>query len=203
MSKGRRSQGPRQSPADKAVASEISHEAELGNAAQQADLDGRYIPMDAAGDAAKPVVERTRLALEIRYEGETPLARLLKLLADSELDADQVVGMTHHLSSTKAVQDRVDRVVVEYFGGTTATARAAAEAALHRVSTALATGGAIVSGWQVGHEQTELAPANTVRAAVDGLIGGLAGDQGQSTVDLCRALSGTVFFDEEEEDEPV
>ena len=161
MSKGRRSQGPRQAPADKTVTSETTHEAQLGNAAQQADLDGRYIPMDAAGDGAKPVVERTRLALEIRYEGETPLARLLKLLADSDLEPDQVADMTHHLSSTQATQDRVDAVVVEHFGGTPATARAAAEAALHGVATALTEGGATATGWQHGDEQIDLASTTT------------------------------------------
>ncbi|MFT6821831.1 MAG: hypothetical protein ACJATT_005662 [Myxococcota bacterium] len=200
MGKGRRSQGPRHAPADKTVASETSHEAQVGNAAQQADLDGRYIPMDAAGDDAKPVVERTRLALEIRYEGETPLVRLLKLLADSELEPDEVAEMSHRLSTTKAAENRVDTLVVEHFGGTPASARVAAEAALHHVATALRKGSATPTGWQMGDEQTEVEPATTVRAAVDGLIGGLAGARGTATVGLCRALSGTVFFDEEDED---
>lgn len=203
MSKGRRSQGPRHTPAEKTVASETSHEVQLGNAAQQADLDGRYIPVDAAGDAAEPVVERTRLALEIRYEGETPLARLLKLLGDSELAPDQVAEMTHRLTAARAVEERVDAAVVEHFGGSPVQAREAAEAALHRVASALRTGTSTESGWQVGDAHTELEPANTVRAAVDGLIGGLAGEHAVATVALCRALCDTVFFDEEEDDEPI
>ena len=203
MGKGRRSQGPRHAPADKTVTSEASHEVQLGNAAQQADLDGRLIPMDAAGDGAKPVVEQTRLALEIRYEGQTPLERLVKLLADSELAPEQVAEMTHRLTATQAVEERVDAVVVECFGGTVAQARAKAESTLHRVASALATGQATEQGWQAGSERTTVAPATTIRAAVDGLIGGLAGDLGPAAVGLCRALCNTVFFDDEEDDEPI
>jgi hypothetical protein len=71
------------------------------------------------------------------------------------------------------------------------------------VATALTQGCPTPTGWQLGDEHTSVEPTHTVRAAVDGLIGGLAGDQGTAAVGLCRALSGTVFFDDEEEDEPI
>ena len=203
MSKGRRSQGPSHRAPERASESERDVEAGVGNAAQLEDLDGRLIPMDAAGDAAEPIVEHARLALEMRYEGETPMARLMELVQASDLPEDSARWLSHRLATTQANIERVDKAVVAAFGGTVAEARQSAERALDAVEDALVRGQATDVGWRARGRDIEVTPATTVRSAVDNLIGALADADGPAVVQLIRAVHLSLFFDEDEEDEDL
>ena len=203
MGKGRRSQGPVNRAPERAASVETSNEFDVGNAAHAEELDGRYIPIDAAGDAAKPIVEHAQLSVELRYEGETPIARLLELLQASNLPQDNRDWLAHRLGITASNVERIDKALVAAFGEPVDAARARAEVALERVATALREGEARDGGWWTGREWVGTAPATRVRDAVDGLISALAGDNGEKIVELVRTVSLGIVLDEDDEEPPI
>lgn len=202
MGKGRRSQGPRHAPpthTGAASATDQQRDLELGNAAQAEELDGAYIPPDAAGDGARPLVDNARMALEMRYEGRTPLPRLMELLQGSELPPDSAEWLVERLRSVQTAQDQVDRALERWFGEGGDDGRQRAERLLAGVARALQDGRPAADGWEHQAQRVSLGGATTLREAVDQLVAGLAEGEGSAVVGLCRELYLTVLFDDEDE----
>ena len=198
MSKGRRSQGPQKVAPSRTTSTEQAVEAGVGNAAQAEELDGRHIPVDAAGDAAKPVVEHARLALEVRYEGQTPMARLIALLEASDLPTDSSSWLAERLKSTRATEALVAKAVTTWFGEDGAER---AEQALAGVASVLAAGQATEMGWVSAAGAVPIAQGQTIREAVDHLLLGLGAEDGPAIVGFCRQLHLAVMFDDDEDEE--
>lgn len=203
MGKGRRGKGPSKSAP--ARASETSHqtETELGNAAQLDSMEGAYIPMDAAGDGARPVVEHARLALEVRYEGDTPVSRLTALLDASALPDDNKAWLSDRLRAQAATENRVNQAVLTAFGGTLPEARAQADQVLSGVAERLSQGRATEDCWVVQGDSFDVPRAHTVREAVDHLVASLCEIRGAETAQLCRAMALSVLLDDDEDDVDV
>ncbi len=163
---------------------------------------GGQIPLDAAGDAAEPVVDHAWACLEIRHELDTPMVRLLDLVRNSNLEGETREWADQRLEQASASQRMVRSALETHFGDSTDETRKRVAELLSRVHAALVGGSADGSLWRVADESVAVAPSASVRGAVDALIGALVGEQrADATVGLIRQLHLSVLLDDEEEGE--
>jgi hypothetical protein len=197
LSKGRRHRGPeREADAERRLdrGHETTEEVELGNAAHAAEVGG-IVPLDAARDAALPLLDHARLALQLQADLRTSYDRLIQIVGGSDLE--EAGWLSERLAAAAGGRAAVAEAVGRWFGEVPV---AAVDGALARVERALRDGAAEGAAWVHGGARVDVPAADTVHGAVDQLVGAVGGG---AVLGLVRQLHLAVLLDEEEEEELI